>query len=252
MQLANNEAIIQFRHLHRVAIELKEKFDQNAHIDALVALEEVYSRELERLGRLIPSEVFQQGYLLRHSSFLKRYIFSGQPQNCEGDIRSICLTDIFEVEESYLHYLSETKESRSTELDWSMIHPKIHELAKPRFDQGLYSDAIVAAFKELNSQIKDEYKTISNKELDGEKLMRHAFSVSNKNGNNPTIQICQTDTESGLNKQDGYMNIFAGVMRGVRNPLSHANVNMNLIEAWELLVFSSHLMRIWDNRIKKK
>jgi uncharacterized protein (TIGR02391 family) len=250
MQLANNEVIRQFRALHNVAMDLKEKFDLYSSPDVLHALSDQYGRELERLTKMIPREVMSKTDLMRHSLFLNRYINEEKFDSCYSDIQAICGTDIFETEEAYFHYLDETQDIRVRDLDWSIIHPVIYELAKPRFEQELFSDAIEAAFKEINSKIKGEYKTLKAKEFDGDQLMRHAFSTSKNNDFNPVFHLADNDTESGRNKQDGYMNIFAGVMRGIRNPHAHSNVNLNVIEAWELLIVASHLMRIWDDRQK--
>ncbi len=252
MPLANNEVIRQFRALHNVAMDFKEKFDVHASLEVLHAMNDQYGRELDRLTKMVPREVMSRSDLMRHSMFLNKYVNEEKPEYCYGDIQQICQTDIFETEEAYFHYLDETQDVGTRDLDWSMIHPTIYQLAKLRFDQRLFSDAIEASFKELNSRIKAEFKELKNQELDGDQLMRHAFSTSKNNNFEPVFPISDNTTETGRNIQDGYMNIFAGVMRGIRNPHAHANLNLNIVEAWELLIIASHLMRIWDSRIKSK
>jgi len=46
------------------------------------------------------------------------------------------------------------------------------------------------------------------------------------------------------------MNIFAGAMIGIRNPKTHANITIDENDAWEKIVLASHLMKMWDNRMK--
>lgn len=62
----------------------------------------------------------------------------------------------------------------------------------------------------------------------------------------PILKLGENGTESGRNIQQGYMDIFAGSMKGIRNPKAHANLNVNPDEAWEMIVLASHLMRMWE------
>lgn len=133
--------------------------------------------------------------------------------------------------------------ARSSSFDWGIIHPDIFGVANSRFTSGHYADAVEAAFKELNDIIKKEF---SNKhaEEDGVSLMRHAFKPSN-----PVFKLTDLRSESGKSIQDGYMQIFAGSMAGIRNPKAHANIEIDQLEAWEKIVLASHLMKVWDGRI---
>lgn len=132
------------------------------------------------------------------------------------------------------------------ELPWSFINQTIKEVAKPRFDAKQYADSVEAAFKELNDQIKIEYKKVKNgQEEDGDKLMRQSFSVGN-----PLFQLADTTTDNGKNIQQGYMEIFAGSMRGIRNPKAHKNLEIEKKEAVEKIILASHLMNTWEKRLK--
>jgi uncharacterized protein (TIGR02391 family) len=73
--------------------------------------------------------------------------------------------------------------------------------------------------------------------------MNKAFSV-----NNPIIELDKLDTETGKNIQKGYMQIFSGVMTGIRNPKAHLNIRLNKKEAIHLLFLSSLLMQKIDNK----
>lgn len=124
---------------------------------------------------------------------------------------------------------------------WTKIHPAIARVAKSRFETDHFGDAVESAFKEINDIIKKAYKGKIGKEEDGDVLMRRAFSV-----NSPVFFLGDVDTDSGKNIQNGYMDIFAGSMKGIRNPKAHANMDVDPDEAWEMIVLGSHLMRMWE------
>jgi len=138
-----------------------------------------------------------------------------------------------------------SEEEMGTKFNWSTIHPEIVRVSKRRFVFPQYADAVEAAFKEINDLVKKEFLKLGNEELDGVKLMRTVFSPQN-----PKIKLTENISESEKNIQEGYMNIFAGAMMGIRNPKVHANVIINEKDAWEKIVLASHLMKIWDNRPK--
>lgn len=129
--------------------------------------------------------------------------------------------------------------------DWSMIHPLILEQSQSRFNSNHFADAVEAAFKEINDIIKTEYSIVEKFEKDGDKLMKQVFSVEN-----PKFKLADLNTESGKSIQQGYMEIFAGAMKGIRNPKAHKNLIIDETDAWEKIVLASHLMKIWDRRIK--
>jgi uncharacterized protein (TIGR02391 family) len=127
--------------------------------------------------------------------------------------------------------------------DWSDIHAEIVRVSKARFVPPHYADAVEAAFKEINDIVKSEYiKSVGNEE-DGATLMRKAFAHTK-----PIFKMTDMSSESARNIQEGYMNIFAGVMIGIRNPKAHANVVIDEKDAWEKIVIASHLMKMWDQR----
>ena len=74
--------------------------------------------------------------------------------------------------------------------------------------------------------------------------MKEAFSVENG-----TFKLKDLATENGKSLQQGYMEIFSGAMKGIRNPKAHANIEIDEIEAWEKIILASHLMKMWDKRI---
>lgn len=127
---------------------------------------------------------------------------------------------------------------------WQYIHPYIHSVSKDRFDNELYADSIEAAFKELNSRVKRLVKKHKNVEYDGADLMRKCFSKQN-----PILKITNLDSESERNVQEGYMEMFAGAMIGIRNPKAHANQRITREDAVRKLHFASLLMYKVDQAI---
>ncbi len=125
---------------------------------------------------------------------------------------------------------------RQNDFFWDQIHPKVQELAKPRFEIGHYADAIESALKELNSIVKKKVREVTGEELDGSSLMNRAFSP-----NNPIIMLDDLDTNSGKDIQKGYMQIFAGTMTGIRNPKAHDNITIDHRRAVHLLYLVSLL-----------
>ena len=132
----------------------------------------------------------------------------------------------------------------SGDIIWSLLHPKVNSAAKARFNAGHYADAVEAALKEFNTVVKELVKKKTGQELDGASLMSRAFSP------NPPVLIALDDisTESGKNIQQGYMQIFAGAMTGIRNPKAHENVTITRERAIHFLFLSSLLFYKLDER----
>jgi len=124
---------------------------------------------------------------------------------------------------------------------WQLIHPSIERIAKRKYDDGHFADAVESAFKDVNSRVKAYVKGKTGEELDGASLMTTAFSVKN-----PIIMLGDLTTESGDNMQKGYMQIFAGAMTGIRNPKAHENIIIDDQRAIHFLFLASLLMSKLD------
>ena len=127
---------------------------------------------------------------------------------------------------------------------WENIHPQIVAVSKARFNNEHYADAVEAAFKEINTRVKKIYKDRTSVEKDGAKLMQAAFSVQN-----PIIKLGDISTETGTNIQQGYMEMFAGAMIGIRNPQAHNNLLITKDNAIRELHFASMLMYKIDDEL---
>lgn len=124
------------------------------------------------------------------------------------------------------------------ELDfWGMIHKDIIRVAKDKFEDGYYADAVESAFKEINKYIKKIVRDKTGEELNGANLMYKALSERN-----PIIVLDDLSSETGRNIQKGYMQIFAGAMTGIRNPKAHENITVSKDRATHFIFLASLLM----------
>ena len=128
---------------------------------------------------------------------------------------------------------------------WSLLHPTVVKLARPRFEAGYYADAVESTFKGLNSKVKELFRSTKGRELDGPDLMRKALRTDD-----PVIVLGDLTTESGRNIQEGYSHIFAGVMQAIRNPSAHANTEIGSDRACHELMLASLLFHQIDERRK--
>lgn len=134
-----------------------------------------------------------------------------------------CKNEASEILQIFIQTLNQSNNSVERENNknfWSLLHPKVMQLAKPLFDIGSYADAISSCLREINTIIKNHVNNAINQELDGSSLMTRAFSI-----NDPIIELADVTTMNGRNIQLGYMKIFEGAMIGIRNPKAHANLH---------------------------
>ena len=129
---------------------------------------------------------------------------------------------------------------------WDMVHPKIREEVKPLIKSKKYDKAVLTAYISYLSIVKTDYKTKTGEELDGTKLVNKVFSP-----NSPIFQITEDlTTESGQNKQKGYMMIAAGAVSAFRNPAGHENRKISLEDALQEILIASYLLKKFEQRSK--
>ncbi|TVR36892.1 MAG: TIGR02391 family protein [Cryomorphaceae bacterium] len=126
-------------------------------------------------------------------------------------------------------------------LDFTHLHPILVTDIQSHFENGLYTDAVRSAVITFNDEVKRYIKSIYELELDGADLMRKTFSRQKG-----LLKFSEDDTETTRNVQEGYCTIMAGVMQGIRNPVTHGNEYFSEIECAEILVMISHLLRMFD------
>jgi len=92
------------------------------------------------------------------------------------------------------------------------IHPDLPAKVRELFDDGHYPEASEHAFKHLDKKVQ-HHSGISES---GFKLMMAAFD-----GATPKVKLNALATTSDEDEQEGYRFMFAGGMRGIRNPRAH-------------------------------
>lgn len=117
----------------------------------------------------------------------------------------------------------------------SVTELEILEVSRDLFGSGHYNIAVAESFKALDYYIRKKTGATGS----GTSLMQSTFSSKN-----PQLYWSDRMTESQKNEQEGYMFLFAGAMKGIRNPTTH---EFNWVEdsfvALELIVFAQHLLR---------
>jgi uncharacterized protein (TIGR02391 family) len=123
------------------------------------------------------------------------------------------------------------------------LHPAIAEKAYPAFLQGKYDAAIFEAFLEIEIAVR-QTGNLSH-DLVGDSLMRAAFTPAENN--RPAGPLA--DVRLPVGEQRAMSHLFAGAFGVYRNSTGHRRVSTGPIDAVEVIMFASQLMRIVD-RIK--
>jgi uncharacterized protein (TIGR02391 family) len=123
-------------------------------------------------------------------------------------------------------------EAFSEQTFWSLIHPEIAAEARARFEAAHFADAVEAALKIVAQKVRDRTGIT----LDGSDLMHTAFSP-----NKPLLIFKDPIPATQKAMQQGYMEMFAGAMTGVRNPKAHGIVMLDQRRAIHFLFVASLL-----------
>lgn len=152
-----------------------------------------------------------------------------------------------------LDYLSAKGQELSAEKQetaeiWSYIHPLIQKSSKKLYEDGHFANAAEDAYIEINARVKDLFSIVKPgcKIPDGDAAMTTVFS-----SNSPLVEFCDRSTDTGFNKQKGYMQMLAGAMSALRNPKAHSNTEqLTAEESYRRLATASMLMYAIDDAIK--
>ena len=117
-----------------------------------------------------------------------------------------------------------------------LLHPVIAYKVWALFLRGEYDTAVFQAFKEVEVAVRDA-GGYAKKDY-GVNLMRQAFHPQDG-----TL----TDANQLLAEQEATSSLFAGAIGLYKNPHSHRNVNITPVEAAEMIIFASSLLKIIDS-----
>lgn len=116
---------------------------------------------------------------------------------------------------------------------WSLIHPAVTAEARPRFEATHYADAVESALKVVAHEVRRR----TGLTMDGSALMHKAFSPSK-----PYLVFEDPMPSTQLSMQQGYMEVFAGTMTGIRNPKAHGMVQLDRRRCIHFLFLASLLL----------
>jgi uncharacterized protein (TIGR02391 family) len=153
----------------------------------------------------------------------------------EGDYEDVIRRDLPELEELADRRVKEYLNHQPNKGFENLLSPLIIEKSYPQFLDGHLRDAVVDSI----IAVFDSIRIKSGLDIDGESLAGRVLSPTN-----PILVLSDLTTESGKNDQAGFMQIFQGAYKGIRNSKAHS-LNHNLTEekAAQYLVFASILAR---------
>ena len=126
--------------------------------------------------------------------------------------------------------------AKMTAFDALITEPTLVKTTRKLYEDGHFALAIEEGFKHVNNTVKRR----SGNTVDGATLMRTTFSPKE-----PILRLNNLLTQSQKDQQQGYMDIFAGCMTGIRNPRAHEHQYPDNADiALELLVLANHLLRM--------
>ncbi len=123
---------------------------------------------------------------------------------------------------------------------WSLIHPAVAGEAHSRFEAEHFADAVEAALKVVAEMVRRR----TGLNLDGADLMHRAFGPKG-----PYLKFEDPIPKTQDSMQQGYMEMFAGAMMGVRNPKVHGLVKLERERCVHFLFLASLLAHKVDDAV---
>ena len=130
------------------------------------------------------------------------------------------------------------KRRNSSDIYNEMITNKLlRNKTQKMFMDGHHASAVEEAYKLLDNIVKRK-AGMNNTAYTGAALMQKVFTP-----NKPILKLNAGVTTSEIDEQNGYMQILAGCMIGVRNPRAHESDWEDTEErALQLIIFANHLI----------
>ena len=127
---------------------------------------------------------------------------------------------------------------------WTMIHPRIVEIAKDEYLDGHYASAANRSFVEVETRLRELFRELKPGVNVPAKVGDLIGALLTENG---AYHFCDLSTQSGKDYRRGIQSIFEGGMAAYRNPSSHENQTLSKAEAFEQIMLASQLMKVLDN-----
>jgi uncharacterized protein (TIGR02391 family) len=126
--------------------------------------------------------------------------------------------------------------SNAVLLPRGLLHPSTVQCCWSAFMRGEYDTAVFQAFRELEVTIR-EYGGFSADDF-GVALAQKAFGERGP----------LTDRTAPAGERVALLNMMAGALGSYKNPHSHRKVQLSAVDASEMIVMASHLMKIVESR----
>ena len=197
--------------------------------EACTAINSYMSSDYEQLW-----DLWRQRFPDEKLGNLGRHIHFGM----DCDYHDIINYDLPEIEKrAEAHLLSSVgEENVKNDLGFEyLLHPIITEHAYQLYRNGHLREAVLNSI----TAVYDFIRARTGSEEDGDRLIGQVMSP-----NDPKLILSELSSESGLNDQKGFMQIYKGAYQGIRNPKAHSLTHdLTEIKAAQYLVFSSLLAR---------
>lgn len=182
-------------------------------------------------------DLWRQKFPDENLGSLGRHIHFGM----DCDYKDIIEHDLPELEKRaeahLLNSVGEEREQRDLGFE-QLLHPVIVEHAYQLYRNDHLREAVLNAV----TAVYDLIRARTGSEEDGDRLIGQVMSP-----NDPMIILSEVDSDSGLNDQKGFMQIYKGVYQGIRNPKAHSlDHDLTPEKAAQYLVFASLLARRID------
>ena len=118
-----------------------------------------------------------------------------------------------------------------------LLDERLWNYIKRHYVSENYSSAVLDGIQFIGDIIRDK----SGLETDGNNLIEQAFG-----GNNPTISLNKLQTDTEKNIQKGVEHSLRGIYSAFRNPRSHTKYLDKEEDAYAILLFINHLLKIID------